>query len=985
TNDDIGPSALAATVWAATAYYLLVAWLERREIWAWSAALLAPAALFASLGPTYALPNQWLPLPLLVLLAVYLPLARWLRQAEPKLAQVPTIVAHALAPALLGTALLISTLGDSSTAAAAVTLWAGLLFYVLAFQLERRQLWAWAIAAVPPFALLVSLEALHAAPSWWGVAPGLLALGYLGLALALDPKARLYALPAYAGAAVLAALALFFALLAPETARWTLPLLLVGSLAVTLAYHRGRFAWLVEPLQLNLATLGLLIAGVLLPGWLLALFDLSTLSDGQKGLALLPLAALYVAGAWSWPGRVRRPYDIALQTLGVLLALGAGAATLTEWDLWVPGMFALTAIWLFQTLLRQRELWAAAALGNLLLAVALVLVRMESDLTFDLAMSVGIAFAAAYLLGGTLLRGSSWRCWTWPAIGWGALVVAGTLATVAIDISEAGMVQWQHVAALLTLAGLLALVAALWRVAGPGYVVAALLAWATLAAATRGFFTAWQPVDGDYGYLICGITLGLALLGQALRRIQRRYAYPYETIGFALLTLAPIPTTGSAQHAALTWAGMALLYGLASWRYQLRWAIAPALLAADMALLNGSAWLSPAGPAAGAGLLLLAATWAQALLGLWAARRTTNDERRTTSTYLLNLQPGYVVALLSGLGALTLASGAFDILAIVAFGLAALLVLSATFHRIELIGWGALALLALGFGSLHLFLEMSPLWSMAWGLAEALALCLVGWGLELTQDQGQKTKGAGGDHAFVLRPSSFVLGLWYRPLWLGPLLAGTALVGALLLLAPLSNLLPPLTFALATYGLLLATLGVRRRELLYGYVAGAALVGAGLCQLYDWGFYQPQWYVIPAGLYLLLLAEGLRRFQGRRQLSQVLEAGATALLLGVTFGQSLRAEGLESQLYALLLCGEALALLGYGVLRQLRVPFFGGAAFFVAGVLWLSVDPLMAANKWVLLGILGLLLVGTYVLLERRQEQLARAGRAWVDRVSGWG
>jgi len=67
------------------------------------------------------------------------------------------------------------------------------------------------------------------------------------------------------------------------------------------------------------------------------------------------------------------------------------------------------------------------------------------------------------------------------------------------------------------------------------------------------------------------------------------------------------------------------------------------------------------------------------------------------------------------------------------------------------------------------------------------------------------------------------------------------------------------------------------------------------------------------------------------------------------------------------------------------VPFFGGALFFVLGVLWLSVDPLLSANKWVLLGILGLLLVGAYVLLERRQEQLARAGRAWVERVSGWG
>jgi len=567
-------------------------------------------------------------------------------------------------------------------------------------------------------------------------------------------------------------------------------------------------------------------------------------------------------------------------------------------------------------------------------------------------------------------------------MGWGALVVACTLASVAIWISEAGLVQWQHVAALLTLAGLLALVAALWRVAWPGYLVAALLAWATLVAAARGFFTTWQPVDGDYGYLLCGITLGLALLGQALRRIHPRYAHPYEIAGFALLTLAPLPTTGSAQHAALTWAGMALLYGLASWRYQLRWAAAPALLAADMALLNGSAWLSPAGRAAGAGLLLLAATWAQALLGRWSIRKQTVAP---VGNRLLSLEPGYVVALLSGLGALTLASGAFDILAMVAFGLAALLALLATAHRIELLGWGALALLALAFGSLHSFLELSLLWSMAWGVAEALALCLLGWAVELRIENVElKTRQTG---VFLIRPGAAdsQFSIWYRPLWLGALLAGSVIVAALLFVAPLTNILPPLTFALATYGLLLATLGVRRRELLYGYIAGAALVGAGLCQLYDWGFYQPQWYVIPASLYLLALAEGLRRFQGRRQLSQVLEAGATMLLLGVTFGQSLRAEGLESQLYALLLCGEALALLGYGVLRKLRVPFFGGAAFFVAGVLWLSVDPLMAANKWLLLGILGLVLVGIYVLLERRQEQLARAGRAWVERVSGWG
>ena len=54
---------------------------------------------------------------------------------------------------------------------------------------------------------------------------------------------------------------------------------------------------------------------------------------------------------------------------------------------------------------------------------------------------------------------------------------------------------------------------------------------------------------------------------------------------------------------------------------------------------------------------------------------------------------------------------------------------------------------------------------------------------------------------------------------------------------------------------------VSRRKL--GLFGVAALIGAGLCQLYSWGFRQPQWFSIPSGLYLLALAEGLRRFQGQ--------------------------------------------------------------------------------------------------------------------------
>jgi len=113
TNGDMAAGALAATAWAATAFYLLAAWLDRRPIWAWAAALLAPVALFASLGPTEALAYEWLSLALLVLLAGYLLLARRLRPVDPKLAHAPWFVAHIGAPMLLGAALPIATLGGA--------------------------------------------------------------------------------------------------------------------------------------------------------------------------------------------------------------------------------------------------------------------------------------------------------------------------------------------------------------------------------------------------------------------------------------------------------------------------------------------------------------------------------------------------------------------------------------------------------------------------------------------------------------------------------------------------------------------------------------------------------------------------------------------------------------------------------------------------------------------------------------------------------
>lgn len=395
---------------------------------------------------------------------------------------------------------------------------------------------------------------------------------------------------------------------------------------------------------------------------------------------------------------------------------------------------------------------------------------------------------------------------------------------------------------------------------------------------------------------------------------------------------------------ALLLLGLAL--GVVGWRQRLQALAAPALVAWSLALAADGALRSPEAWAALGAYLLLGLAWAEGLAAVWAGRRRGPALAR----------PIYAASLAPGALALLLAWGASAELAVVAGGLAALWALAASVERAEAPAWGALALLVAALAWAGDALGLAPAWAAAWLVLALAGVCVAGW-----------AAAAAG------------LALWRRPTTHGAL--GAALVATAL--APLlGGALPPLTFALASLGLLLATLAVRERELYYAYAAGAAFVGAALTQLADWGVAELQWYVLPAGLYLLALAAGLRRFQGRRRASQVVETAAAMLILGVSFAQAIRPEG--GLPYSLLLFGESLAVAAYGALGRLRVPFLGGVAFFVAGVTWMTLDSVRLVNQWVLLGAVGLLMVAAYVVLERHQERLLRAGRHWAAELRSW-
>jgi hypothetical protein len=509
---------LAANLWIGLGFYLLALGLERQPRWAWVTALLLPGALLVSLAVT-SLERQWLPLVLLLVLLPYLPLSqRLFRRGATDLARAPYRVAHAGVPLTLLLALLLH-LGDLLTIELlAVDLWIGVGFYLLALGLERQSRWAWVTAALLPGALVASLATTEMDWSWYGLALALLALTYLGGAWLIEPRYEKYAIPGYAGTVVLTGLALAFALTDIAVVRWTFPVLILVGVGTLLAYHRGRLAWLTAEQRLASATTGLVLAAALPAFWLLALLALTNLSYAQRGLWLLPLAVGYFVGAYRWPGRLRRPYDWTLQTLGTLTLLGVSGVVLPEPALQAGGMALVTLIWIGQTLMRRQPGWAALALGHILLTTGLYLPPLRMLENISIWLWVALGFTIVYAVGGTLLRQTPWRYWSWPGIGWAGLTGMATLQLLIIDLPVMEAVMPRHVLALFALALLFGLMTWLWRVAWLGYPAALLLVPALLLLAWGNFFIGWELTMGDYGYLLCAITLGLALLGQGIRR-----------------------------------------------------------------------------------------------------------------------------------------------------------------------------------------------------------------------------------------------------------------------------------------------------------------------------------------------------------------------------------------------------------------------------------------------------------------------------------
>jgi hypothetical protein len=88
--------------------------------------------------------------------------------------------------------------------------------------------------------------------------------------------------------------------------------------------------------------------------------------------------------------------------------------------------------------------------------------------------------------------------------------------------------------------------------------------------------------------------------------------------------------------------------------------------------------------------------------------------------------------------------------------------------------------------------------------------------------------------------------------------------------------------------------------------------------------------------------------------------------------------------YALLMGVESLLLVWWGSARRQRRFLYIGAAGVILNVVTQSIEPLLSANRWVVFGIAGILLVSLAILVERKLETIRELSAEMRVRLEAW-
>ncbi len=231
--------------------------------------------------------------------------------------------------------------------------------------------------------------------------------------------------------------------------------------------------------------------------------------------------------------------------------------------------------------------------------------------------------------------------------------------------------------------------------------------------------------------------------------------------------------------------------------------------------------------------------------------------------------------------------------------------------------------------------------------------------------------------------------IWVQPLvWTSLVLAAGAVLAAATVQASKPDRdhlhLLALTIALAGLTTIAHAYWQRDRRLVY---AGVGLLEVGLfLELLFFEVGQPQAFALPAGGYLLMIAYFEWRRGSARTVKRLLELAALVLLLGVSLIQAFGfwGAGYDRYVYDTFLLFECAGTLALGAVLRWRYTFFAGAVTLVADVLILLADPLKALNTWYLVALIGLILIGAVIWIERQRQQIPLWLETWRGRLENW-
>jgi hypothetical protein len=217
--------------------------------------------------------------------------------------------------------------------------------------------------------------------------------------------------------------------------------------------------------------------------------------------------------------------------------------------------------------------------------------------------------------------------------------------------------------------------------------------------------------------------------------------------------------------------------------------------------------------------------------------------------------------------------------------------------------------------------------------------------------------------------------------------ATCAALGALLGLAGLAQ---PNTGRFTVAALLLASgtyagLSVLHRARSYGHLAFACAMTAYALWLYDRfgiGAGNLDFYLIPIGLYALLLGHWLRRFRGSRGEELLpLETAGLLLALGPTLLASFHDTGAA---HSWLLLTECLLAIFWGVARRIRVYAGLGTLFLVALVGQHAYEPLAHVHWAIYATVTGLAIFVSALGFERRRAEVLGWAARVADELRRW-